>query len=226
MPYLFFALLLALAILGVENVATAPSTHPQLPAPTAVFRFFVDVPNKNAWARRTCIATQLQGNWAITAAHCLGGNEEFLNLRCTKGSRTKKIALLEQARHPTHDVTVFSLDQQFPCYGRDVKLAKSLSQQASFFTPNVTTTTTKPSGLFLPLEEISRDTHTIRLRDAHACLTRGDSGSPLFQINEDFSLELGGLLISGSTGCPSRQTAVRLDALSYWILDNIKASSL
>jgi hypothetical protein len=167
--------------------------------------------------------------WAITAAHCLSGKEKTLTILCPKKHdkySAKKFRLRAQERHATHDVTLLQFARSSFCFGDTVNITRRIEENASFFTetlPKVQVIASKNSLVsnHAPLVEVSRDDHTLQLHDNTACLTKGDSGYPVFVEGTGPPYELGGLLISGLEGCPSLQTVVRTDRLSEWISKKI-----
>lgn len=188
------------------------------------FRYARVASGQLAPERFSCVATALAGAeampvgaaWIITASHCLRGDETVLLVSC-RDERIIRLKVDSQRQHPTHDVVLLQVTADAHCLGERVGIgefaARPVVQSAA--RPAVWPTVTTPlrgSGRFASLKVIREESDVVHVEDAEACLVAGDSGAPMMQDGA-----LVGLLISGWSGCPTRQIFVRLDSLSPWI---------
>lgn len=191
----------------------------------SVFRYFASLsgstPAPNLPAQMTCVASSLADGWAMTAGHCIQGENAQLSFLCKeKGEQfyVETLQLNKLVRHKTHDLALFKFEEE-SCYAnRSTMVTTVIPRDISFMTPVLfTQPPAKWQMKFARVNEVERDEHTLRLLDDTACLTKGDSGTPFFVLQNDAKPMVAAILITGSDDCPSVQTAVRLDRLLPWI---------
>lgn len=161
--------------------------------------------------RAACVGTFLGPDLAITAAHCLHGNERTLTVICQSSGgiwQRQTLNLTGQRQHPTADVTLLSLDPP-SCRTAELEIAAELTAGDVFQFKGSNTQTIR-------LSEASLEAYTIRTESPDLCLPRGESGSPLL-VTEGAGSVLAGVLISGSPSCPGEYLFARLDWLHDWI---------
>ena len=223
------AAILCLGCLSPNDRAAANPAEKLVETSRIAFRYSTSDVNVNLTSRSTCVATRLTDRWAITAAHCLSGNEETITILCGDGRGKysgETFRLNAQVTHATHDVKLLQFAQSSFCFAEAAKITRRIAKNASFFAvilprAQVITSQSPPAGSHASLIEVDRDDHTIQLYDGTACLASGDSGYPVFVEGPAHPYELAGLLISGLEECPSMQTIVRADQLATWITQRI-----
>lgn len=189
-----------------------------------------------------CVATRIKSageknkrTLALTASHCFKHQPTSIYLFCTnrKAGETAvvqrtRVTVLEFHRHPTHDAALLVLPENtHRCIGPGLPVH---APSMTVFEPgdkldvpivSVFGLTDDPIALrrVLPMSISIHDSETFSLQDKMACLQGGDSGYPLLH-NGEFV----GMLISGLTGCPTSQTAIRIDQISHWVITTAESA--
>lgn len=183
-----------------------------------------------------CVATRIDSGgeqdqriFILTASHCFMHQPRTIYLFCTNQQanakaivQLKRVPVLEFHRHPTHDAALLTLPENkhrcvgpsLPVHAPSISVTEPYENLAVPLVP-VFGSTDDPIALrrVLQMSVSSHDSETFALHDEVACLQGGDSGYPLLH-NGEFV----GMLISGLTGCPTSQTAIRIDRISRWIM--------
>jgi len=191
-----------------------------------VFRFRRDLAGGSADESRrfNCVATFLAPGVAITAAHCLDGDETALAVICKTAADqapSREAKVVRQVRHFTHDVTVFHVRPKELCSSGTATIAYSIGETEHFYVhiprsigaPREQIKHDRPASL----AQLSQNAHTIDVLDDEICLATGDSGTPLLVERRLHTNVIAGLLIGGAPECSGVQTFVRLDGLREWI---------
>jgi hypothetical protein len=183
-----------------------------------------------------CVATRIESGgeqdkriFILTASHCFMHQPRTIYLFCTNQQadanavvQLERVPVLEFHRHPTHDAALLALPENkhrcigpgLPVHTPSMTVAEPDETLAVPIVPGFGSTD-DPIALrrVLQMSISSLDSETFALQDEVACLQGGDSGYPLLH-NGEFV----GMLIAGLTGCPTSQTAIRIDRISHWIM--------
>lgn len=192
--------------------------------PLGVFRYTtaaVEAPDE-----MRCVASQIDGLWMITAAHCLMIDVAHLSLLCRGVDGQWRVAAVmidKLVRHITHDVALVKFTAPLCKCQATINLEATLSHTDNFVVPVLGNSASDDLSLrYARVEEVARDAHTIRVRGRGACLQQGDSGTPILRWNRISGWRLAAVLIAGAPDCLGIQTAVRLDNLLSWISHTTK----
>lgn len=165
-----------------------------------------------------CVGSWVGGGWILTAGHCLPAPPAELRLTCAAGdgaSEARPVAAVR--RHPTHDLGLMRIAGRSPCGGSVLGLAPAPPPGTALVARRPAGGSSPAGAADLPLAELARDSHVLRLRPRQGCLDRGDSGTPVLAGRAGGPPEVVAVLISGDPDCRAAQTAVRLDRLLPWI---------
>ncbi|MFK7854985.1 MAG: trypsin-like serine protease [Granulosicoccus sp.] len=160
-----------------------------------------------------CAGMLLTPKRFMTAAHCIEESLKSIRINCLHGADKPQIVerQIVQIHTPVnHDISIVTLDEGTSCFTSNTAMALSNQSATSLFTLNLSTNSRNQLNIL----QTNPETYIV---DDEACLTQGDSGTPVFTTDIQGDLELAAMLISGTDECPAIQVLANVSDFYDWI---------
>ena len=183
---------------------------PEFPFSGAAIRYTVLDSQRSVESK--CVGTAVEHHWLISAAHCVKSTTATLFAPCPQDEKEQgsPIAIQNIVFHKRLDLVLIELEKLPLCVTTIAITDTPVTENTVFHTVDSVTT---PTTIY-KFDTLKQDGPTAVLRDESACLSRGDSGYPLFTDSDSL---LAGILIAGTQDCPAYQQVVKLAGLTDWI---------